>query len=193
MENSKLNALLSLAALQTFGCQEGSRAVVTEWYPRQPPHRRELGKFEVTIHTFRCPLDCWDSLVAYSHLDLQGSVSACQSTTLTFKATERAFLANQTQPNCYRACYFQGCLDSGVRGRSYQDLKNLVCKHQERKASLVWPCKHPLPLSMFLMSLTPPTLSTRSSIPSISRTSEFWLLSFPSGCSTWYMRTAEGG
>lgn len=106
---------------------------------------------------------------------------------------ERAFLANQTQPNCYRACYFQWCLDSGVRGRSYQDLKNLVCKHQERKASLVWPCKHPLPLSMFLMSLTPPTLSTRSSIPSISRTSEFWALSFPSGCSTWYMRTVEGG
>ena len=115
----------------------------------------------------------------------------CKMYSLGARQSTPDFLGKSDSTQLLQGMLFQWCLDSRVWERSYQDLRNAVYKHQERKTSLAWPCKHPLLLSMLSMLLTLPVLPTLSSIPSFLRTSELWVLSVPSRCSPWWKWSAR--
>lgn len=59
---------------------------------RSPGNRHITGNFpafeklEVTMHTFRCPLDCWDTLWLMAVMAPQASDSACQSPSPTYNS-----------------------------------------------------------------------------------------------------------
>lgn len=132
-----------------------------------------------------------DSLWVIATWILKGQSLPVNLQALTFKGHRMGFLGKSDSTQLLQGMLFQWCLDSRVWERSYQDLRNAVYKHQERKTSLAWPCKHPLLLSMLSMLLTLPVLPTLSSIPSFLRTSELWVLSVPSRCSPWWKWSAR--
>lgn len=84
-----------------------------------PGNRHTTGNFsalrnlEVTVHTFRCPLDCQDSLWLIATWILEGQSLPVNPQPSCLRSHNWAFLANQNQPNCYEAGYSSGAWPLG--------------------------------------------------------------------------------